>query len=181
MSLIGHDEWLQWGAGVWQTKSDGLLQAPQQTMCWAAAWRYIPTDVHPPSLSLSPSHQCVRMCSCWSITVRDEARTDGNESAPPTKSRLPGAWLFVQDSSPFCKATGDPWPLNLFSRRPPGLNPSSYILMSHVLPCLPPDTLPDKDTCMLQLILSFLRVLCGRQDACRPLALSMMRLRILLL
>lgn len=74
-------------------------------------------------------------------------------SHPPTSPKpLPGAWLFVQDSSPFCKATGDPWPP---LHRTPGLNPNSYILMSCVQPCPPPDTLPDKDTCVLPVILSF--------------------------
>lgn len=105
----------------------------------------------PFSLPLATSHQRVGMCRCWSVIVRDQARAYGNESAPPPNP-LPGTWLFVQDSSPFCKATGDPWPL---LQQTPGLNPNSYILMSCVQPCPPPDTLPDKDTCMLPLILSF--------------------------
>lgn len=70
----------------------------------------------------------------------------------PSPKPLPDAWLFVQGSSPFCNATGDPWP---HLHRTPGLNPNSYILMSGVQPCPPPDTLPDKDTRMLPLILSF--------------------------
>lgn len=146
-SLIGLNEWLQWDADGKPPESASPLQTWQQTAFWAAACCYISTDVHhPPPLS----HGSVGMCRCWSIIVRDQARADDNESTPPKS--LPGAWLFVQDSSPFCKATGDPWPP---LHRTPGLNANSYILMSCVQPCPPPDTLPDKDTCMLPLILSF--------------------------
>lgn len=139
--------------------------APQQIMYWAAACFYIYRDFNPlpPLFSHSLLLIGVSACAAASPSLLETRRELMVMSQlPPTKTLLPGTWLFVQDSSAFCKATGDPWPLNPFSSGPPGLDPNSYILMSCVLPCLPQDTLPDKDTCMLQLLLYFLRVLCGR-------------------
>lgn len=155
------NEWQQWDADGWQPKSADLLHAWQQTLLSAGACCCISTDVHHQapylsllsvvaSLPLRDKCQCVGMYRCWSVIVRGQARADGNMSAPPSPP-LSGTWLFVRGSGPFCQATGDPWPLNPSSTGPE-LNPNSYILMSRVQRHPPPDTLPDKDTCMLPLI-----------------------------
>ena len=145
----------------------------------AAACCWISTDVHqPPSLLHPPSYECVRCAAADPslLETRRELMVMSQLPQPRTPSQAHD--LLCRTQAPFVRPQVTHDPLT-FSSAPLGLNPNSCILMSHGLPCLPSDTLPDKDTCMLQLILSFLRVLCGRQDSCRSLALGMTRLRII--
>lgn len=76
---------------------------------------------------------------------------------------------------------GHRWPITLqpFHNQTPKLNSNSYILMSRVHRHPPPDTLLDKETCMLPLIWHsfFLRVLYGWWASYRSLAQSVLRLR----
>lgn len=170
---------------------DGSLNQPiccmpdKQTFLSVAACCYVSTDVlhQPPSVCWV----LLWSLSCWGINLSVSGCTDADLSLLKARHKLRVTSLLlpapISQAYDFLCRAQSPIVKPQVTPDPSGLPPQNWgETLTHTFSWVvcsvthPPDTLLDRDTCMLPLIEPFV-FFCGRQAFCMSLAHAVLRLR----